>query len=49
MQGSKLLLTTWFTAFYLIGQAKSGIASLEQYKQVCRLSQFHYLMCCGQI
>jgi hypothetical protein len=29
MQATKLPLTTWFLAFYLIGQAKSGISSLE--------------------
>jgi transposase-like protein len=29
MQATKLPLTTWFQAFYLIGQAKIGISSLE--------------------
>jgi len=29
MQATKLALTTWFLAFYLIGQAKTGISSLE--------------------
>ena len=29
MQATKLPLTTWFQAFYLIGQAKTGISSLE--------------------
>jgi hypothetical protein len=29
MQSTKLPLTTWFLAFYLIGQAKNGISSLE--------------------
>jgi len=29
MQATKLQLTTWFQAFYLIGQAKTGISSLE--------------------
>jgi len=29
MQTTKLQLTTWFQAFYLIGQAKTGISSLE--------------------
>ena len=29
MQATKLPLTTWFLAFYLIGQAKTGISSLE--------------------
>ena len=29
MQATKLLLTTWFQAFYLIGQTKTGISSLE--------------------
>ncbi len=29
LQGTKLPLTTWFLAFYLIGQAKTGISSLE--------------------
>jgi hypothetical protein len=29
MQATKLPLTTWFLAFYLIGQAKTGITSLE--------------------
>jgi len=29
MQATKLLLTTWFLAFYLIDQAKTGISSLE--------------------
>ncbi len=29
MQATKLPLTTWFLAFYLIGQAKAGISSLE--------------------
>jgi len=29
MQATKLSLTTWFQAFYLIGQAKTGISSLE--------------------
>ena len=29
MQATKLPPTTWFQAFYLIGQAKSGISSLE--------------------
>ena len=29
MQATKLSLTTWFLAFYLIGQAKTGISSLE--------------------
>ncbi len=28
-QATKLPLTTWFLAFYLIGQAKTGISSLE--------------------
>ena len=27
-QGTKLPLTTWFLAFYLVGQAKTGISSL---------------------
>jgi len=29
MQATKLPLTSWFLAFYLIGQAKTGISSLE--------------------
>jgi transposase-like protein len=29
MQATKLPLTTWFLAFYMIGQAKNGISSLE--------------------
>jgi hypothetical protein len=29
MQATKLVLTTWFQAFYLIGQAITGISSLE--------------------
>jgi hypothetical protein len=29
MKATKLLLTTWIQAFYLIGQAKTGISSLE--------------------
>jgi transposase-like protein len=29
MQATKLPMTTWFLAFYLIGQAKTGISSLE--------------------
>jgi hypothetical protein len=29
MQASKLALTTWFLAFYLIHQAKTGISALE--------------------
>ena len=29
MQATKLPLTSWFQAFYLIGQAKTGISSLE--------------------
>jgi len=29
MQVTKLPLTNWFLAFYLIGQAKTGISSLE--------------------
>ena len=29
MQATKLTLTTWFLAFYLVGQAKTGISSLE--------------------
>ena len=29
MQATKLPLTTWFLAFYLIGQARSGFSSLE--------------------
>ena len=29
MQATNLPLTTWFLAFYLIGQAKTGISSLE--------------------
>jgi transposase-like protein len=29
MEGTKLPLTIWFLAFYLIGQAKNGISSLE--------------------
>jgi transposase-like protein len=29
MQATKLPLTVWFLAFYLIGQAKTGISSLE--------------------
>jgi hypothetical protein len=29
MQATKLPLTTWFLAFYLIGQAKTEISSLE--------------------
>jgi transposase-like protein len=29
MQGTKLPLTTWFLAFYLIGQANTGMSSLE--------------------
>ena len=29
LQATKLPLTTWFLAFYLIGQAKTGISSLE--------------------
>jgi hypothetical protein len=29
MQATKLPLTTWFLSFYLIGQAKTGISSLE--------------------
>jgi hypothetical protein len=29
MQATKLPLTSWFLAFYLIGQAKTGIPSLE--------------------
>lgn len=29
MQATKLPLTTWFLAFYLIGQAKTGVSSLE--------------------
>ncbi len=29
MQATKLLLTTWFQAFCLIGKAKTGISSLE--------------------
>ena len=28
MQATKLPLTTWFQAFYLIGQARTGISSL---------------------
>jgi len=28
MQATKLPLTSWFLAFYLIGQAKTGISSL---------------------
>lgn len=29
MQATKLALTVWFLAFYLIGQARNGIFSLE--------------------
>jgi hypothetical protein len=29
MQATKWPLTSWFLAFYLIGQAKTGISSLE--------------------
>jgi hypothetical protein len=29
IQATKLPITTWFQAFYLIGQAKTGISSLE--------------------
>jgi hypothetical protein len=29
MQATKLPLSTWFLAFYLIGQAKTDISSLE--------------------
>lgn len=29
MQATTLRLTSWFQAFYLIGQAKNGISSLE--------------------
>jgi hypothetical protein len=29
MQAAKLQRTTWFLEFYLIGQAKTGIPSLE--------------------
>jgi hypothetical protein len=29
MQATKLPLTTWLLAFYLIGQAKTGISSLR--------------------
>jgi len=29
MQATKLPLTSWFLAFYMIGQAKTGISSLE--------------------
>jgi hypothetical protein len=29
MEATKLPLTIWFLAFYLIGQAKNGISSLE--------------------
>jgi hypothetical protein len=29
MQATKLPLTTWFLASYMIGQAKTGISSLE--------------------
>jgi hypothetical protein len=29
MQATKLPLITWFLDFYLIGQAKTGISSLE--------------------
>jgi transposase-like protein len=29
MQATKLPLATWFLAFYMIGQAKTGISSLE--------------------
>ena len=28
MEATKLPLTTWFLAFYLVGQAKTGISSL---------------------
>jgi len=34
MQATKLPLTTWFLAFYLIGQAKTGISSLELSRQL---------------
>ena len=30
MQATKLPLTTWFLAFYLIGQAKTGISARRQ-------------------
>lgn len=29
MQATKLAVTTWLLGFYLIGQAKTGISSLE--------------------
>ena len=35
MQATKLPLTTWLLAFYLIGQAKTGISSLELSRHLC--------------
>jgi hypothetical protein len=34
MEATKLQLTTWFLAFYLIGQAKTGISSLALMRQL---------------
>ena len=34
MEATKLPLTTWFLAFYLIGQAKTGISSLALMRQL---------------
>lgn len=34
MEGTKLPLTTWFLAFYLIGQAKTSISSLQLSRQL---------------
>ena len=34
MEATKLQLTTWFQAFYLIGQATTGISSLELSRQL---------------
>ena len=36
MEATKLPLTTWFLAFYLIGQAKTGISSLALMRQLGR-------------
>jgi hypothetical protein len=39
MQATKLPLITWFLDFYLIGQAKTGISSLE----LCRRPGVNYV------
>ena len=44
MQASKLSLTTLFLFFYLIGQAKTGISSLELRRNLGVKCETHWLL-----